>query len=200
MHQWRAGETKKGTQRCNGPNVLKEDVYHDSPLQNTNAHDRRPWARYSHGTSAYPLVPDLRTDHRQQMQSRFRARRIRKGEFMTLSLYLRSWGGARYDRSSRVRRPAIAAAAGLGRLLPHPAWPPGGRGHHLGFWSPRCGALLIVGCLTAPRRVTWALSVSGARHRRRDFRSRSSSREGVSLCGALATGRPATQSCCIRDR
>jgi len=33
---------------------------------------------------AYPLVPDLRTDHRQQMQSRFRAGRIQRGEFMTL--------------------------------------------------------------------------------------------------------------------
>ncbi len=42
----------------------------------------------------YPLVSDLNTDHRQQMQSRFRAGPILKGECMILPLYLQPNGQA----------------------------------------------------------------------------------------------------------
>jgi hypothetical protein len=68
MHRWQADETKKGTRRHDGPNVVKGNVYHDSHLQNTSAHDREPWARYSHGTSAAPtrsyLTSGRTTDNR----------------------------------------------------------------------------------------------------------------------------------------
>jgi hypothetical protein len=42
----------------------------------------------------YPLVSDLNTDHRQQMQSRFRAGPIQKGGFMILPFIPPTYGQA----------------------------------------------------------------------------------------------------------
>jgi len=59
------------------------NLYQGVPLQNTRAHDRSRGRVIRMGLRrVYPLVSDLNALHRQQMQSRFRAGPIQKGECM----------------------------------------------------------------------------------------------------------------------
>jgi hypothetical protein len=56
----------------------------------------------------YPLVSDLNTDRRQQMQSRFRARPIQEGEFMMLPFIPPTYGQAEIkERTFRIGSPYL---------------------------------------------------------------------------------------------
>jgi len=102
MHRWWADEIKKVTRRCDGPNVVKKDAYHDSPLQKTSAHDREPWARYSHGTSAVPTRSYLtsgRTIDNRCSRGSWRDGYGKESSW-PFPLYLRSWGAYNPGRRS----------------------------------------------------------------------------------------------------